>query len=162
MVDLRIGNGFDVHRFATGRDLVLGGIKIDYPEGLAGHSDADVLVHSLIDALLGACGMGDIGKMFPDSDPRYKNISSIILLEEVARKLAQSKITIVNTDSTIVCQEPRISPYADSMKNAISNALGGLPVDRISIKGTTTEHLGFTGRGEGVAAFSVVLVNINP
>jgi 2-C-methyl-D-erythritol 2,4-cyclodiphosphate synthase len=161
MDNIRIGIGFDVHRFAAGRDLVLGGEKIVHPEGLLGHSDADVLVHSIMDALLGAASLGDIGKLFPDTDGRYRNISSIALLEKVAAILAERNISIINIDSIVICEAPKIAPYTAAMKENISRALGGLATDRIGIKGTTTERLGFTGRGEGIAAQASALIRIS-
>jgi 2-C-methyl-D-erythritol 2,4-cyclodiphosphate synthase len=161
MDNIRIGLGFDVHRFAAGRDLILGGEKIAYPEGLLGHSDADVLVHAIMDALLGAASMGDIGKLFPDTDGRYKNISSIILLGKVSQILTERKISIINIDSIVICESPKIAPYTAAMKDNISRALGGLATDRIGIKGTTTEKLGFTGRGEGIAAQVSALIRIS-
>jgi len=160
MDDLRIGNGFDVHPFVLGRDLILGGKKIDYKFGLAGHSDADVIVHAIIDSLLGAAGMIDIGQLFPDTDDRYKNISSIVLLKEVYNKLHSSGITIINIDTVVICQEPKISPYVDEIKKNIAGSLN-LETSRIGIKGKTTEGLGFTGRGEGIACYSVALLQIS-
>ena len=159
MENLRIGHGFDVHPFVIGRDLVLGGKKIDYRFGLAGHSDADVIVHAVIDSLLGAAGMGDIGQLFPDTESRYKNISSIVLLKEVKNKLNSRGIEIINIDLVVICQEPKISPHADEMKKNIAGALN-IEVSRIGIKGKTTEGLGFTGRGEGIACSTVALLRI--
>jgi 2-C-methyl-D-erythritol 2,4-cyclodiphosphate synthase len=153
----RVGNGFDVHPFVLGRDLILGGKKIDHKFGLAGHSDADVLVHAIIDALLGATAMPDIGQLFPDTDNRYKGISSILLLNEVAGKLNEHKIEVINIDTVVICQEPRISPHINDMKQNISKALKLDPA-RIGIKGKTTEGLGFTGRGEGIEVYSICLV----
>jgi 2-C-methyl-D-erythritol 2,4-cyclodiphosphate synthase len=152
----RIGNGFDVHPFVLGRDLILGGKKIEHRFGLSGHSDADVLVHAIIDAILGAAGMPDIGQLFPDTDNSYTGISSILLLKEVSGKIKPRGISIVNIDSVIVCQEPRIAPHIDDMKRNISGALSVEP-DVIGIKGKTTEGLGFTGRGEGIEVYSVCL-----
>ncbi len=159
MDSLRIGNGYDVHAFISGRDLVLGGIRIDYRFGLAGHSDADVLVHALIDSILGATGLPDIGRLFPDTDNRYRDIKSILLLESVREKIAKLKAEIINIDTVVVCQEPRIASYVNAMKESISGALGIDP-GRIGIKGSTTEGLGFTGRGEGIAAYAVALVRM--
>lgn len=150
--NLCIGTGFDAHKFVSGRELVLGGIRIDFPLGLAGHSDADVLLHAVTDALLGAASLGDIGRLFPDTEPAYKNISSLELLKRVYALLTKNRIRIVNIDTVIICEEPKISAYAEAMKECISQALGGLAVSRIGIKGTTTEGLGFAGRGEGIAA----------
>jgi len=155
---LRVGTGFDAHAFSEGRRLVLGGVPIDHEKGLAGHSDADVLVHAIIDAVLGASGLGDIGGLFPDTDPAYKGVSSILLLEKVYALLVKNNVSIINIDSVIICQRPRIGPYADSMKQKISAALGGLDISRIGIKGKTTEKLGFTGREEGIAVQTVALV----
>ena len=160
MSDLRIGYGFDVHAFATGRRLVLGGVSIEHEAGLAGHSDADVLVHAIIDALLGAAALGDIGRLFPDSDERYRDASSIEMLGEVYRLLCSHGGRIVNLDTVVVCQRPRISPHIEKIKQAISAALGGLSPERIGIKGKTTEGLGFAGRGEGIAAHAVALVQV--
>lgn len=157
---LRVGTGFDAHAFSEGRRLVLGGVTIDYIKGLAGHSDADVLVHAVIDAILGASGLGDIGVLFPDTDPAYKGISSILLLERVFTLLTQHKVSIINLDSVIICQMPKIAPHVDLMKQRISAALGGLDVSRIGIKGKTSEKLGFTGREEGIAVQTVALVSL--
>ena len=154
---MRIGLGFDVHAFQAGRKLVLGGVEIDYPVGLAGHSDADVLTHSIMDAILGACGLGDIGIHFPDSDMKYKNISSLLLLEEVRKKMEGKDFSIVNIDSILVMQKPKVSKYIAGMKK---NIAGTLKIDEsdVNIKATTTEGLGFCGRGEGIAAKCVVLL----
>ncbi len=160
MNELRIGYGFDVHAFATGRRLVLGGVSIEHEAGLAGHSDADVLIHAIIDALLGAAALGDIGRLFPDSDERYRDASSIEMLGEVYRLLCSRGGRIVNLDTVVVCQRPRISPHIEKIKQAISAALGGLSPERIGIKGKTTEGLGFAGRGEGIAAHAVALVQV--
>jgi len=159
MENLRIGHGFDVHPFVMGRDLVLGGKKIEYRFGLAGHSDADVIVHAVIDALLGAAGMGDIGQLFPDTDSRYKGISSILFLKEVNNRLHSRKIEIINIDIVVICQEPKIAPHVDDMKKNIAGALN-IDISCIGIKGKTTEGLGFTGRGEGIACSSVALLKI--
>ncbi len=155
---LRIGSGFDVHPFAEGRDLWLGGIAIPDSRGLAGHSDADVLVHAVIDAILGAASMGDIGTLFPDNDEEYMNISSIYLLKRVWQKCTQRGIQFINVDVTVACESPRIMPHAVKMKKAISSALDHADIGRISIKATTTEKLGAIGRGEGIAAHAVVLL----
>ncbi len=161
MSSLRVGNGFDVHAFCDSRPLILGGVTIDYPRGLLGHSDADVLVHSIIDSILGPAGIGDIGRLFPDNDEKYKNISSILLLKEVYSILKKRNIKIINTDSVVVCERPKIAPYIENMKNVISSAFDNdvPPVD-IGIKGTTSEKLGFTGRGEGIAAYTVSLIQL--
>ena len=158
MENIRIGTGYDVHAFAKGRELILGGVKIDYELGLLGHSDADVLVHAIMDSLLGASNIGDIGKLFPDNDNKFKGISSIELLKQVNELLLKKGIKIINIDSVLICERPKIKEYTDKMKLNISGALNGLSVDRIGIKGTTTEKLGFTGRGEGIAAQAVSLV----
>jgi 2-C-methyl-D-erythritol 2,4-cyclodiphosphate synthase len=157
---LRVGMGFDVHAFTEGRPLVLGGVTIPFRLGLAGHSDADVLVHSIIDALLGPAGLGDIGALFPDTDPRYKGISSLSLLSQVYGMLTERNIKVINIDTVLACQEPKISPYTMRMKEVLSAAMGGLDVSRIGIKGKTTEKLGFTGRGEGIAAWAVAMLDL--
>jgi len=155
----RIGNGFDVHRFSPDRKLILGGVEILHESGLVGHSDADVLLHAITDALLGALGEKDIGFHFPDTDPKFKDISSITILKETDRILKSGKYEIVNIDSAIICQLPKLAPYIDSMKSNISDALGIKKSD-IGIKATTTEHLGFTGREEGIAATAIVLIKM--
>jgi 2-C-methyl-D-erythritol 2,4-cyclodiphosphate synthase len=160
MQNIRIGIGYDVHAFARDRDLVLGGLRIEHEFGLMGHSDADVLVHAIIDALLGAAALGDIGQHFPDTDPKYKGISSIELLNQVNALLLKKNISIINIDSVIICEKPKIKDYAEKMKLKISAALNGLSVEKIGIKGKTTEKLGFTGRGEGIAAHAVCLLSI--
>lgn len=153
----RIGTGFDVHRLTEGRDLILGGVSIPFEKGLDGHSDADVLVHAVMDALLGAAAMGDIGKLFPDTDEAYRGISSIELLKRVGSLLTESFFLIGNIDVTVMAQRPKISPYTEQMRENISEALG-TEKSRISIKGTTTEKLGFVGREEGIAAEAVCLI----
>jgi len=153
----RVGNGFDVHRFENGRKLILGGVEIPHETGLAGHSDADVVLHAITDAILGAIGEKDIGTHFPDTDPEFKDISSITILKETALKLKSKEYEIVNIDTVIISQQPRLSPYIDLMKINISKALGILE-DQIGVKATTTEHLGFTGREEGIAATAIVLI----
>jgi 2-C-methyl-D-erythritol 2,4-cyclodiphosphate synthase len=160
MQNIRIGIGYDVHAFSKGRSLILGGVKIDHEYGLLGHSDADVLVHAVIDAILGAANLGDIGKLFPDTEDKFKGISSIELLKQVNALLLKKNIVIINIDSVVICESPKIKDFADKMKSNISSALNGLPVDRISIKGKTTEKLGFTGRSEGIAAHAVSLIII--
>lgn len=154
---MRIGTGYDVHRLVPGRQLILGGVEIPYQKGLLGHSDADVLLHAVSDALLGAAALGDIGKHFPDSEPRFKGISSLQLLKEVAVKLESRNYTIVNVDATIIAQEPRLAPYIEDMRSNIIEALN-LNLDQVNIKATTTEGLGLTGRKEGIAAQAVALI----
>jgi len=157
--EMRTGTGFDVHRLVDGRALVLGGVEIPHPQGLAGHSDADVLIHAIIDALLGAAGMGDIGRLFPDSDPSYEGISSLVLLEQVAGLLLQVDARIQNVDAVVMAQAPRLAPHIDDMTCAIAAALKVAP-ERVSIKATTTEGLGPVGRGEGLAAQAVALLHL--
>ena len=147
----RVGTGFDVHKLVKGRKLVLGGVEIEYGKGLLGHSDADVLIHAVMDALLGAAGLGDIGRHFPDSDPAYEGISSLELLGKVKVMLDESFFKVANIDATVIAQSPRIAPYIELMKENIAGVLDVQP-SRVNIKGTTTEQLGFTGRGEGIAA----------
>lgn len=162
MTGLRVGNGFDVHGFTPERELVLGGVRIDHPYGLLGHSDADVLIHSIIDSFLGPSNLGDIGRLFPDTDPAYRNISSIILLENVYCRMKEKGIRIINSDSVVICEQPKIAPYIDQMKENICKALqNDIPPGSISIKGKTTEKLGFTGRGEGIAVYTVSLIMLN-
>lgn len=153
----RIGQGFDVHPLVEGRKLIIGGVEIPFFLGLQGHSDADVACHALGDALLGAAGLGDLGRHFPDSDSRYQGISSLRLLEIISNLLREHGFKIGNADITLVAQEPRLSPYREKMQNRMAAALH-CPPERINIKATTTEGLGFTGRGEGIAAFAVVLL----
>lgn len=157
MTNLRVGHGYDVHRLATGRALVLGGVTVPYDRGLDGHSDADVLVHAVMDALLGAAAAGDIGKLFPDSDEAFRGISSIELLRRVKLHLDSISFAVVNIDATIVAQEPKLSPYREDMRQNIADALG-VDVAQVSVKATTEERLGFTGSGEGIAAHAVVLI----
>ncbi|MCL6639012.1 MAG: 2-C-methyl-D-erythritol 4-phosphate cytidylyltransferase [Firmicutes bacterium] len=155
---MRTGFGYDVHRLVDGRPLVLGGVTVPYKKGLAGHSDADVLVHAVMDALLGAAGAGDIGRHFPDSDPRFKGISSLILLERVGSILRCRGFAVENIDTVVVAQEPKLAPFTDRMKAAIAAALG-MEGGRVGVKATTTEGLGFTGTGEGIAAYATVLIS---
>lgn len=155
---MRIGNGYDVHKLTDNRPLILGGVEIEYEKGLLGHSDADVLVHAIMDALLGAAALGDIGKHFPDTDPKYKGISSIYLLECVARLLKENGYSIENIDSIVAAQRPKLSPHIEKMTENIANALG-IEKSRVSIKATTTEGLGFEGRGEGISAYAVCLID---
>jgi 2-C-methyl-D-erythritol 2,4-cyclodiphosphate synthase len=154
---MRIGLGFDVHSFKAGRKLILGGVEIDYSLGLEGHSDADVLVHALMDAILGACGLGDIGVHFPDSDVKYKDISSLLLLDEVRKKMEKNGLEIVNADMILIMQEPNVSKYFKEMKKNIAGVLN-IEQDMVNIKATTTEGLGFCGRKEGIAAQCAVLL----
>jgi 2-C-methyl-D-erythritol 2,4-cyclodiphosphate synthase len=154
---MRIGHGYDVHPLVAGRDLVLGGVKIPHDKGLHGHSDADVLIHAICDACLGAAGLGDIGRHFPDTDPQYRNIDSRKLLRKVKEAIAGRGWKIANIDSTIVAQAPRVAPYLAQMIANISTDLG-IPAETINIKATTTEKLGFAGREEGIAAHAVVLL----
>ena len=154
---MRIGFGYDVHKFCDNRKLILGGVEIPYEKGLLGHSDADVLVHAIMDGLLGALALGDIGKHFPDTDEKYKGISSIALLGIVSGLLAEQGYTVNNIDATLVMQSPKISTYVSDMIANISNTLG-IEQGRINVKATTEEHLGFTGRLEGVSAHAVVTV----
>ena len=155
---MRIGFGYDVHRFTEGRDLWLGGVKIPHTKGLLGHSDADVVIHAICDALLGAAAMGDIGTHFPDTDPRFKGIDSKILLSETWNLIAVKGFTIQNIDTTIAIQVPKIAPYIETMRRTLSGLLN-LETEQISVKATTTEKLGFEGREEGVSAYAVVLLN---
>lgn len=151
----RIGSGFDVHRYEEGRPMVLGGVTIPYEKGLKGHSDADVVLHAVMDSMLGAAGMGDIGEHFPDSDDRYKGISSMELLKIVAEMIAGAGYTVGNIDVTVICEEPKIGPHKQAMKDAVRSVLGDVD---INIKGTTTEGLGYTGRKEGIACHSICLL----
>ena len=157
MSEIRTGIGFDVHSFALNRKLIIGGIEIPFEKGLAGHSDADVLLHAISDALLGALSLGDIGKHFPDDDPEFKDADSTILLKEVYKKVEQKGYALGNIDSVIMLQNPKISAYIEKMKNKIALVLK-INVENISIKATTTEKLGFTGREEGAAAMATVLL----
>ena len=154
---MRIGQGFDVHPFALGRKLVIGGVEIDYGRGLDGHSDADVLLHAICDALLGAAGLGDIGQHYPDTSLEFRNIDSRKLLRDVGKKLAQQKLRIVNIDATIIAQEPRMSPHMARMIGNIASDLNITPA-MVNIKATTTEGLGFLGRVEGIAAQAIALL----
>ena len=155
---MRIGQGLDVHAFATGRKLKIGGVEIPHHKGLAGHSDADVLLHAICDALLGAAGLGDIGHHYPDTDPAFSEIDSRKLLRDVAHKLAGLKLKVVNVDATIVAEAPRMAPHVKLMAGNIAADLG-IDASAVNIKATTTERLGFIGRGEGIAAIAVVLVD---
>ena len=157
----RIGFGFDVHKLSAGRKLVLGGEEIPFEKGLLGHSDADVLLHAIADALLGAASLGDIGRHFPDTDAKFKNISSILLLKHVAGLIADKGYQIVNIDSTIVLQKPKIAPYVERMRSNIAEALQ-IAIDQVSVKATTNEGLGFIGSGEGAVAYAVASINPPP
>lgn len=154
---MRIGHGYDVHRLTKGRRLILGGVNIEYPLGLLGHSDADVLTHAVMDALLGAAALGDIGKHFPDTDPQYAGADSLRLAAEVARILAENAWRIENIDATVLAQRPKLAPHIPYMRQNIATALG-IDVSRVSVKATTEEGLGFTGKGEGIAAHAVCLI----
>lgn len=151
---MRIGMGYDVHRLVEGRDLILGGVKIPYEKGLLGHSDADVLLHAVMDALLGAAALGDIGKHFPDTDPKYKGASSIRLLEHVGRLVEEELYVIGNIDATIIAQKPKMAPYIGQMRENVAKALK-IDISQINIKATTEEGLGFTGTGEGISSQAV-------
>ncbi|OGP56462.1 MAG: 2-C-methyl-D-erythritol 2,4-cyclodiphosphate synthase [Deltaproteobacteria bacterium RBG_13_52_11] len=155
----RVGMGYDVHPLVEGRPLILGGITIPYQRGLAGHSDADVLVHAICDALLGAISEGDLGRHFPDSDPQYKDVESLVLLRKVVEMVARKGFSITNIDATIVAQAPQLAPYRSPMEEKIA-ATVGVEQERVNVKATTTEGLGFTGRGEGIAAYAVVLLEL--
>ena len=157
MAEMRIGHGFDVRRLVPDRKLILGGIEIPYELGLLGHSDADVLAHALMDAMLGACAMGDIGHLFPDNDDRFLGADSMKLLEEVTRVTAEKGWQLGNCDVTVICQKPKLAPYIDEMRENLADVIGVEPC-QISVKATTTEKLGFTGRGEGIAAEAVCIM----
>lgn len=154
---MRIGHGYDVHKLVEGRDLILGGVKIDYEKGLLGHSDADVLLHAVSDALLGAAGLGDIGVHFPDTDPRYKGADSLKLLAIVGEKVAQKGYRVSNIDVTMIAQRPKLKDHIPQMKENIARTLG-IDADRVNVKATTEEHLGFTGEGLGMACHAVCLL----
>lgn len=154
---MRIGTGYDVHRLAEGLPLWLGGVQVPHTHGLVGHSDADVLLHAICDALLGAAALGDIGKHFPDTDPRYKGISSLKLLAHVGQLLAEKGYRVGNIDSTVAAQRPKLAPFISQMRHNIADTLG-IDVDCVSVKATTTEHLGFEGREEGISAQAVALL----
>lgn len=157
MTNLRVGHGYDVHRLTAGRRLILGGVDIPWEMGLDGHSDADVLTHAVMDSLLGAAALGDIGMLFPDKDDAYLNISSLVLLERVARVLAENGWRVVNVDATLIAQRPKIGAYREKMRENLASAIG-VDVSRISVKATTEESLGFTGDGSGMAAHAVALI----
>ena len=153
----RVGQGYDVHRLVTDRRLILGGVDIPYEKGLLGHSDADVLAHAVMDALLGAAALGDIGKLFPDNDPEYEGADSLMLTRRVARVLEENGYAISNVDATIIAQSPKLAPYIDKMRENIAAALN-IPLTDVSVKATTEERLGFTGRKEGIAAQAAALI----
>lgn len=155
---MRIGHGYDVHRLVEGRELILGGMSIYYPKGLDGHSDADVLTHAVMDALLGAAGLGDIGRHFPDTDPAYKGISSMLLLKQVREKIREAGYGVGNVDVTVIAQAPKLKDYISQMEVNLATMLGMSEKD-INIKATTEEHLGFTGDGSGIACHAVCLLN---
>ena len=155
---MRIGMGYDVHKLVADRDLILGGVKIPYELGLLGHSDADVLLHAIMDSLLGASALGDIGKHFPDTDPKYKGISSIQLLKEVGKLLKDNGFEINNIDSTIIAQRPKMAPHIQDMRKNIADALN-ININQINVKATTEEGLGFTGEGKGISSQSICLIN---
>lgn len=157
MTGLRIGHGYDVHRLTEGRKLILGGVEIPYEKGLLGHSDADVLTHAVMDALLGAAALGDIGKLFPDTDAAYAGISSILLLERVWERLTEAGWSVVNIDATVLAQAPKLAPHRERMRENLAHALC-VEISRVSVKATTEEGLGFTGEGLGIAAHAVALL----
>ena len=154
---MRIGHGYDVHRLVEGRDLILGGVKIDYEKGLLGHSDADVLLHAVSDALLGAAGLGDIGRHFPDTDPKYKGADSLKLLREVYRKISEKGYRVGNIDVTMIAQKPKLKDFIPRMQENIAAAVG-VTADRVNVKATTEEKLGFTGSGEGMSCHAVCIL----
>ena len=155
---MRIGHGYDTHKLVSGRDLILGGVKIPYDKGLEGHSDADAVIHSLCDALLGAMSLGDIGNFFPDTDPEFKNIDSRILLNQVFDLMVKNEYELVNADITILAQAPKMAPHISMMKTNLADDLR-VDIEQINIKASTTERMGFVGRGEGIVAYAVVLLN---
>lgn len=155
---MRIGMGYDVHKLVEGRDLIIGGVRIPYEKGLLGHSDADVLLHAVSDALLGAAALGDIGKHFPDTDPKYKGADSLLLLQEVGKLLENECYIIENIDATIIAQAPKMRPHIDAMRQNIANALS-IDISQINVKATTEEGLGFTGSGEGISSQAICLLN---
>jgi 2-C-methyl-D-erythritol 2,4-cyclodiphosphate synthase len=154
---MRAGIGYDVHKLVTGRRLILGGVEVPFAKGLSGHSDADVLTHAIMDALLGAAGLKDIGSQFPPEDPKYKDISSLLLLDEVNKLVWDKGFVVVNIDAVIVAQQPKISPYVEDIRRLISRTLG-IDLQQLMVKATTTDGLGFVGRGEGMAAYAVALI----
>lgn len=157
MIPFRIGHGYDVHRLVENRALIIGGVTIPYEKGLDGHSDADVLLHAITDALLGAAALGDIGKLYPDNDNRFLGINSLLLLKDTAERLSSLGYTVGNIDATVIAQRPKLAPYISTMRENIAATLQ-IPTDSVNVKATTEEHLGFTGRGEGIAAHAVALL----
>ena len=157
MTNLRIGQGYDVHRLCEGRPLILGGVSVPFEKGLLGHSDADVLLHAVMDALLGAAALGDIGRLFPDTDERFSGISSVLLLRRTADCLRDAGFQVVNVDATLLAQRPKIAPYREEMRRVIADALA-VPLSCVSVKATTEEGLGFTGEGQGMAAHAIALL----
>lgn len=157
---MRIGHGYDVHRLAPERKLILGGVEIPFEKGLLGHSDADVLAHAVMDALLGAAALGDIGKLFPDNDPAYEGADSLVLLRRVADVLAENGYAVSNVDATVLAQRPKLAPHISAMREHLARAMG-ISTGQVSVKATTEEGLGFTGMGEGIAAHAVALINEN-
>ena len=157
MTGLRIGHGYDVHRITDGHPLILGGVEIPWDKGLLGHSDADVLTHAVMDALCGAARLGDIGQLFPDTDPQYKGISSMLLLRDVRERLTERGFAVVNVDATVIAQAPKLSPYRERMEATLAEVLQ-IPPDCVNVKATTEEKLGFTGDGSGIAAHAVALL----
>lgn len=154
---IRIGHGYDVHRLVNGRKLILGGVEIPYEKGLDGHSDADVLLHAICDAIIGALSLGDIGKLYPDSDDKFLNINSRILLKDVAKRMTEAGYIMGNVDATVIAQSPKLSPYIDQMKKNIAEDLS-TNEQNVNVKATTEEHLGFTGRSEGISAHAVCII----
>ena len=154
---MRVGMGYDVHRLVENRDLIIGGVKIPYEKGLLGHSDADVLLHAIMDALLGAAALGDIGKHFPDTDPKYKGADSMALLVEVGKMLKENKYRVENIDATIIAQAPKMRPHIDTMRQNIADGLG-INIDQVNVKATTEEGLGFTGTGEGISSQAICML----
>lgn len=155
---MRIGHGYDVHRLVEGRRLILGGVEIPWEKGLLGHSDADVLLHALMDAMLGAAALGDIGHLFPDNDPKYSGADSMLLLGAVNERLTEAGYAVINCDCTVLAQRPKLAPYISQMRRRIADTLG-VDIDAVSVKATTEEGLGFTGEGLGIAAHAVVLID---
>lgn len=159
MTPLRVGHGYDVHRVADGRKLILGGVEIPWGRGLLGHSDADALTHAIMDALCGAARLGDIGRLFPDTDPQYEGVSSLLLLRDVCRRIRERGFDVVNVDATVLAQAPKLAPYRAKMEQNLADALE-IPVERVNVKATTEEGLGFTGDGSGIAAHAVALLEL--